>query len=191
MDKLVSTRGAHTDGVSCETAILMGYAADGGMFMPQTLTQCAEWTTWRSLPYVRVLAKVLQLFLPADVPVAQIIDRVSHRFRHKDIVGVHRLDERTVIAEMFHGPTYAFKDYSLLVLGQIMEHFMRRTEKKHVWLIGECALHECIAICSHIRRHWLVVDGSTARLRAHERHRSAAVRRSRLTNSAPHDDHDE
>jgi threonine synthase len=47
-------------------------------------------------------------------------------FRHPDIAPLKKLDEKTSVLELFHGPTYAFKDVALQFLGNLFEYFLLR-----------------------------------------------------------------
>lgn len=65
-----------------------------------------------------------------------MVSNAMSKFTHPDMINMHKLNEQSCVAELFHGPTWAFKDYSLMLVGALMEYYMRRDKNKHLWLIG-------------------------------------------------------
>jgi len=59
----------------------------------------------------------------------RLAERSYANFRHPDVTPLRRLDEKTFILELFHGPTYAFKDVALQLLGNLFEFFLARRNK--------------------------------------------------------------
>jgi threonine synthase len=55
-----------------------------------------------------------------------LIDRSYSTFRHEQIAPLHRTGEKEFILELFHGPTFAFKDVALQFLGNLFEYFLKR-----------------------------------------------------------------
>lgn len=55
-----------------------------------------------------------------------MIDRSYASFRHPDVTPVLKLREKEFVLELFHGPTYAFKDVALQLLGNLFEFFLKR-----------------------------------------------------------------
>lgn len=53
-------------------------------------------------------------------------------FRHPDITPLKKLDEKTYILELFHGPTFAFKDVALQLLGNLFEFFLVRRNARQL-----------------------------------------------------------
>ena len=120
----VSTRGQTPD-VSFSEAVALGLAPDGGLFLPATLPDLsAHWPRWENLTYPDICYEFLRLFA-TDVP-AEALRRMTAaaytRFDHPEIAPLRRLDDRTRVLELFHGPTLAFKDFALQLLGHLYEH---------------------------------------------------------------------
>lgn len=60
-----------------------------------------------------------------------LVEKSYKTFRHPDITPLKKLDEKTFVLELFHGPTFAFKDVALQLLGNLFEFFLlRRNSKK-------------------------------------------------------------
>lgn len=117
----ISTRG-QTEPVSFLTAVSLGLAPDGGLFLPESLPDISpRLRAWENLSYAELAAEFLGLFA-TDVP-PDVLNRLVHRsygtFTHPEIAPLRRLDERTYVLELFHGPTLAFKDFALQFLGNL------------------------------------------------------------------------
>lgn len=119
--KYISTRG-QTDPVSFGQAVAIGLAPDGGLFLPESLPDITpRLPAWRNLSYAELCTEFLALFA-TDVP-EDVLERLVRRsygtFTHPEIAPLRRLDERLHVLELFHGPTLAFKDFALQLLGNI------------------------------------------------------------------------
>ena len=55
-----------------------------------------------------------------------LVEKSYSTFRHPDVTPVKKLDDKTYILELFHGPTFAFKDVALQLLGNLFEFFLAR-----------------------------------------------------------------
>ncbi len=117
--RFISTRG-QTDPVSFSEAVAIGLAPDGGLFLPENLPDISpRLAAWRNLSYAELCHQYLALFatdVPDDV-LARLIHRSYATFTHPDIAPLRKLDDRLQILELFHGPTLAFKDFALQLLG--------------------------------------------------------------------------
>ena len=123
--KFVSTRG-QTPALGFSDAVATGLAPDGGLYLPETLPQftAADLARFGPLPYAELCFEFLKLFA-TDIPPAtlrEIIARSYTKFAHPDIAPIVKLDECTSVLELFHGPTLAFKDFALQLLGNLYEH---------------------------------------------------------------------
>jgi threonine synthase len=128
----ISTRGGIAP-ISFKDAVMMGLATDGGLILPEEIPRInrEELATWQHLPYRELAFKILSLFCD-DIPandLRNIINRSYDSFNHPDITptvtkgGVH-------ILELFHGPTLAFKDVALQLLGNIFEYLLKERGQK-------------------------------------------------------------
>ncbi|CAD7957101.1 unnamed protein product [Amoebophrya sp. A120] len=126
-----STRGGEQD-VSFLQAVLRGLSADGGLFVPQmnlpaTIDKDFVLEKWGHLSYAQLAFKVLRLFIGEDefddATLKDLCDRSYGGVRWRsgsEIVQREALDHITLL-ELFHGPTFAFKDCALQFLGNLFE----------------------------------------------------------------------
>ena len=123
--KFVSTRG-QTPALSFSDAVATGLAPDGGLYLPETLPQfsAADLARFEPLPYAELCFEFLKHFATDIEPTTlrELIARSYTTISHPDIAPIVRLDERTSVLELFHGPTLAFKDFALQLLGNLYGH---------------------------------------------------------------------
>jgi threonine synthase len=137
--RYVSTRGgAGTRGFS--EVLLGGLAPDGGLYAPLIWPHFSlpDWRAMRRLDYPALAARILQPFIGEAVPFATLeaICRDTYRvFRHPATVPLIQLGPRLFLAELFHGPTYAFKDMALQWLGRIFDYVLA-SRSERLLLIG-------------------------------------------------------
>lgn len=118
-------------------AVLTGLAPDGGLLVPDRLPdvthRCGE---WRDLSFVELAKEVLPLFaddIPAD-ELAELVDAAYGSFDHPEVVPFAQVGDVQVL-ELFHGPTLAFKDIALQLLGQLFEYILNR-RRQHLNILG-------------------------------------------------------
>ncbi|KAI1332239.1 tryptophan synthase beta subunit-like PLP-dependent enzyme [Xylariaceae sp. FL0255] len=132
----LSTRGGDY-GLSFETVVLKGLAADGGLFLPHRIPAVADWQSWKDLSYTELALRIFSLYIsPDEIPtddLRAIINRSYSTFRAKDVAPLVQLkDENLYLLELFHGPSYSFKDCALQFLGNLFEYFLvRKNQGKH------------------------------------------------------------
>ena len=126
--RYISTRGT-AEPRAFDGVLLAGLAEDGGLFVPETWPEfsAAEWRALRGLPYAELAARVMQPFcgtaLSHDALSAMTRDAYAG-FGHAAVVPLVQLDERRFVLELFHGPTLAFKDMALQLLGRLFDHVL-------------------------------------------------------------------
>ena len=128
--RYISTRG-EDPGLGFIDAMLAGLARDGGLYVPQSwpTVPAAVFAGWAGQPYPDVAAAVLRAFLgpdlaPADL--AGITQEAALPFRHPAVVPLVQLGPRTFVLELFHGPTLAFKDLAMQLLGRLIDHALKQ-----------------------------------------------------------------
>lgn len=135
----ISTRGEAPD-LGFADVLLTGMAADGGLYVPEAcplLTQ-AEISTIADMTYKEVAQRVIHPFVDDDLPAADLaraIKRAYATFHHTDVVPLQKLDDGFYVQELFYGPTLAFKDVALQLLGQLFAHFLEKRQQR-VTIIG-------------------------------------------------------
>ena len=136
--KYISTRGDRTErGFS--DILLEGLAPDGGLYLPTHYPQvdAATLQRWRGLSYADLAFEVLSLFID-DIPAADLKTLVQRTYTEavfgtKAIVPLRPLEEGLYIEALSNGPTLAFKDMAMQLLGQLFEYELgRRGERLNI-----------------------------------------------------------
>ena len=132
--KYRSTRGG-VSGISFTDALLMGLADDGGLLIPDHIPDVSHsLPDWRGGDFVQVAQRLLKLFID-DLEHDDLDSLTAEAFANFDtpeVVGWKHLDRLDVL-ELFHGPTLAFKDVALQLLGKLFEHVLaNRGEKLNI-----------------------------------------------------------
>lgn len=120
--------------ISFEDCVLKGLASDGGLFIPEEIPTLPQgWAElWRNLSFSDLAYEVLSLYIsPSEIPSADlksIVNRSYSTFRDPAVTPLHSLDptKNLHLLELFHGPTFAFKDVALQFLGNLFEYFLVR-----------------------------------------------------------------
>lgn len=151
--KYISTRG-RSPAAGFEDVLLTGLASDGGLFVPETLPEfdTATLEQWRRLPYNELAFQVMHPFVGdsiADDDFREIIDDTYRDFGHRAIAPLVQLGHNDWLLELFHGPTLAFKDYALQLLGRLFDYVLTRRDQRVVVLgatsgdTGSAAIEGC------------------------------------------------
>ena len=129
--KYISTRGGIKP-ISFTEAIMMGLADDGGLLLPEIIPDCKDkMEEWRKLPYTELAYEIISQFVGGDIAkkdLARLIDSSYSSFTHSEIVPIVSVDN-LFIMELFHGPTLAFKDIALQLLGNLFEYVLNRDSR--------------------------------------------------------------
>ena len=136
--KYLSTRG-HADRKRFCEILLEGLAPDGGLYLPESYPQVddATLTKWRSLPYAELAFEVLSLYID-DIPADDLraICRKTYTeavFGTKEIVPLRPLGNGLYLEALSNGPTLAFKDMAMQLLGNLFEYELgRRGEQLNI-----------------------------------------------------------
>ncbi|GLS43383.1 threonine synthase [Methylobacterium brachythecii] len=126
----VSTRGAAAP-LSFSDALLAGLARDGGLYVPESWPQIAkaEIAALSGVRYADAAKRVLRPLIDgeiADEALDSMIEDAYATFRHPAICPLTQLDDNLFLLELFHGPTLAFKDVAMQLLGRLMDHVLRQ-----------------------------------------------------------------
>lgn len=129
--KYLSTRGA-TPPLSFQDAVLTGLAPDGGLLLPDQIPDVsAQLDSWRSLSFVELAKQVVTLFVDDIEPavIGRLVDEAYASFDIDETVAFTELGNVQVL-ELFHGPTLAFKDVALQLLGKLFEHILGARQQR-------------------------------------------------------------
>ena len=140
--KYISSRGGEA-GLSFEQVLFSGYAKDGGLYFPETIPQIDLETlkSWKQLAFPEIVRNVMQLYIGEDeIPtedLSRLLGKAFSKFKSSEQpIPISRLAGGLNIAELYHGPTLAFKDLALGVVGQLYDYFLGRSQKHVTVLIG-------------------------------------------------------
>jgi threonine synthase len=151
--KYISTRGS-APALNFEQVLLAGLASDGGLYVPESLPtfsrqDIAEMAT---LDYPALVSKIITPFVGDCVPgddLDQIIIDTYAEFRHNAVAPLVQLQPNQWVMELFHGPTLAFKDFALQLLGRLLDYVLEREHRKVVIMgatsgdTGSAAIEGC------------------------------------------------
>ncbi|MDR3531840.1 MAG: threonine synthase [Rhodopila sp.] len=137
--RYISTRG-QAPARDFADVLLAGLAEDGGLFMPEAWPHFspADWRAMRGLPYADLAARVMQPFVGTSIPfdVLRTICRDAYAgFGHPAVAPLIQLETNLFTQELFHGPTLAFKDMAMQVLGRLFDYVLTQRDKR-VTIVG-------------------------------------------------------
>ncbi|WP_339863587.1 threonine synthase [Paremcibacter congregatus] len=140
--KYISTRG-EAPALGFEDVLLTGLARDGGLYIPSEWPQLSrdEIKSFRGMSYQDVAFRVMKPFVcNAHSSISEddfeaIVAKAYSTFRHKAVVPLAQLDSNEWMLELFHGPTLAFKDVALQLLGHLFDHVLTKQGRK-VTIVG-------------------------------------------------------
>ena len=164
----LSTRG-QAPTLDFEGVLLAGLAKDGGLYLPQALPHfsAAELHAMRGMSYAELATTVIAPFVEGSIDRDTLEGLVSYAyrdFRHQATAPVIQLDHDQWLLELFHGPTLAFKDFALQLLGRLLDHVLSRRGEKVVIMgatsgdTGSAAIEGC-RHCEHVDIFILYPDG--------------------------------
>lgn len=132
--KYISTRG-EAPALTFEEVLLTGLARDGGLYLPETWPTFTseEIAEMKGMRYQDIAFKVMSPYVCPEIPEAdfkELIEKAYSTFRHDAVVPLGQVDNNEWILELFHGPTLAFKDVALQLLGHLFNYVLiKRGEK--------------------------------------------------------------
>lgn len=121
-----------------EEAICSGYAPDGGLFVPSKLPKVNDSTLrrWMTLTFPQLAFEILRKFISVE----EITDEEMSKILDKSFVTGFDITDKTqvpviklgsaYVAELFHGPTFCFKDFGMRPVVNILSHFASKRNKK-------------------------------------------------------------
>ena len=137
--RYISTRGQAPE-LRFEETMLTGLARDGGLYVPATLPRFspAEIAAMAGLSYEDVAFRVMRPFIGdsfTDQEFGDIITRAYAGFGHAARAPLKQLQDNHFLLELFHGPTLAFKDFAMQLIGQLFQAALARSGKR-VTIVG-------------------------------------------------------
>ncbi|AOX16361.1 threonine synthase [Kozakia baliensis] len=120
--------------------LLAGLAEDGGLYMPESWPQFTpdQWRELRTLPYPDLAARVIAPFAEGSIDLSTLtrLCREAYAgFSHPAIAPLCEVEDGLFAMELFHGPTLAFKDMAMQLLGRLFEHVLSERNQS-VTIVG-------------------------------------------------------
>ncbi|MDF3920475.1 threonine synthase [Salinicola salarius] len=157
--RYISTRG-QAPALNFEEVVLTGMASDGGLYVPETIPQLSqeELASMAGLSYADIAFRVMKPFVGGEIDdetFRGLVRDAYATFSHDAVVPLNQLDANHFLLELFHGPTLAFKDVALQLLGRILDHFLAKRGERAVIMgatsgdTGSAAIEGC-RHCDHL-----------------------------------------
>jgi len=157
--RYISTRG-EAPALGFEDVLLTGLAPDGGLYVPESLPHFSleEIRSWRGLPYTQLAFNIMYPFVEEAIPEADfrhMLDETYAAFAHKAVAPLVQLDTNEWVMELFRGPTLAFKDFALQLLGRLLDYVLEKRQEHAVIMgatsgdTGSAAIEGC-RHCEHV-----------------------------------------
>ena len=135
--KYNSTRGGDIN-LSFEEVLLNGLAKDGGLYMPNKWPNFSieEISKMRNLDYISLAEKVITPFVGESLrdKIGCISAKVYKKFSHIEKAPLVSINKNLYVMELFHGPTFAFKDYAMQFLSELFDEVLLKTKGKSLIL---------------------------------------------------------
>jgi threonine synthase len=137
--KYVSTRGAAPE-LDFEEVLLAGLARDGGLYVPEHWPAVSpeEIRALAGAPYTEIALAVLRPFVgdgPLAADLKAVVEETYAGFDHAAVTPLKQLDQRTWLLELFHGPTLAFKDVALQLVGRLFDRVLAVRDER-ITIVG-------------------------------------------------------
>ena len=131
--KYISTRNNQKT-FKFKDVFIKGLADDGGLFIPESLSKYSESeiSSFKKLEYNDLAKKIISTFIGdfmSENDLSKIVDKSYSVFRKKNVVNLIKIGDRSVL-ELFHGPTLAFKDVAMQLLGNFYEYYLNNENQK-------------------------------------------------------------
>lgn len=128
--RYVSTRGT-APALGFEDVMLAGLARDGGLYLPDVWPRFtpADIQAMSGLSYAQTACRVMEPFVGSDIAreeFAEIVEAAYATFSHSAVTPLVELGSGQWLLELFHGPTLAFKDVAMQLLGRLMDRTLKR-----------------------------------------------------------------
>ncbi|MCY3984299.1 MAG: threonine synthase [Roseovarius sp.] len=132
--KYCSTRGK-APALGFEEAMLAGLARDGGLYLPEAVPRFSaeEIADLHGLSYEEAAFRIMLPFVGDDIGSRDFFEIVTSAyagFGHKARAPLKQLDSGIFLMELFHGPTLAFKDFAMQLIGRLFEYSLGRSGRR-------------------------------------------------------------
>ena len=178
--------------------LLAGLAEDGGLFMPETWPHlsASDLRAFRGLPYPELASRIMASFVGDAVSSADLLAMCNAAyagFSHPATVPLVQVDTGLWALELFHGPTLAFKDLAMQLLGRLFEHVLECQDRR-VTIVGATSGDTgsaAIEACRDKDRITIVILHPEGRTSEVQRRQMTTVTASNVANIAVQGDFDD
>lgn len=130
----ISTRG-NAPVLGFSDTVMAGLARDGGLYLPETYPHFSsvELKALRGKSYAEIAKTILWPFVGGEIErqdFDQMVDEAYATFRHPAVCPLVQTNTNEFIMELFHGPTLAFKDVAMQLLGRLMDHILAKKDER-------------------------------------------------------------
>jgi len=110
---------------------LMGLGEDGGLIVPETIpaVSAEELNSWSGLSFHEIMFKVFSYYTNGEIPEADLRKLIADSyagFASPDVLPLTKIDDGLSVLELFHGPTFAFKDVALQLMGNLYAYVAKQ-----------------------------------------------------------------
>ena len=128
--RYISTRG-QAPSLSLNDVLLTGLARDGGLYVPESWPQFsnADLARMARLDYRQLAVEVITPFVDGEIPHEDLVELVNgayDSFSHQAIAPLVQVGPQHFVMELFHGPTLAFKDFALQLVGRLFDYVLKQ-----------------------------------------------------------------
>lgn len=132
--RYISTRG-DAPILDFQDVLLSGLARDGGLYLPESWPHFnhADIKAMRGKSYSEIAIQVMWPFVEGDIERAtfeSIVHEAYGAFRHAAVCPLVQTDHNLFVMELFHGPTLAFKDVAMQLIGRLMDHVLSMRDER-------------------------------------------------------------
>jgi threonine synthase len=137
--RYVSTRGGAP--ASFAEVLLGGPAPDGGLYLPESWPRVlqSEIAAFAALPYAQAAYRIMRPFIGdafTDAEFRADVDAAYATFSHKAVVPLVEIAENRFLLELFHGPTLAFKDVAMQLLGRLFARALAKQKRRATVIVA-------------------------------------------------------
>ena len=130
--------------VDFETAILDGFASDGGLYVPDRVPKVSKehLLSWKGLTYQDLAFEILSLYIDTSIIDQSDLKKIIHdsfsAFDSKEVLPIKCLntEDQLYVMELFHGPTQSFKDVAMGFLVNLVDYFLKRRKEKMTIIVA-------------------------------------------------------
>jgi threonine synthase len=131
--KYISTRG-NAPKLSFKDVIFEGLASDGGLYIPESWPSLSKdiIDSFSSMTYQEIAYEVISPYIDSSLTeknLKDIIDKSYACFDNPEITPLKKLNNEHYLLELYHGPTYAFKDLAMQFISQLMDFYLKENNQ--------------------------------------------------------------